>query len=263
MLVRLARLGYACKAFIYAVVGLLAATAAFNLGGKITDTRGALKVILSHPFGNTVLYVLGAGLCGYAAWRLLDAWFDPDRRGTSVKGLVIRVGGVLRGVFYGALGVEALRLANGLRGSDASDARLRSWTARALNVPQGEWLVGLIGLITAVYGVSEIVDAIKNDDGGKRDLSELPTGRRILLDRIARFGVAARAVLIVVVGTFLVRAAIQHDPREAQGIRGSILELVDAAGGRLALAAIALGLIAYAVDQALNARYRRIRSPVQ
>jgi len=163
IVVRLARIGYACKAFIYAVVGVLAATAAFRLGGRITDTRGALRVILTHPFGNSVLYVLGAGLCGYAAWRILDAAFDPDRRGTSAKGLVIRIGGLFRALFYGALGIEALRLASGLRASTASDARIRSWTARALDLPLGEWLVGITGLITAVYGLSEVVESIKKE----------------------------------------------------------------------------------------------------
>jgi hypothetical protein len=75
------------------------------------------------------------------------------------------------------------------------------------------------------------------------------------------FGVAARAVIIVALGILLVRAALQHDPGEAEGVRGSMLEIAGA-GGRWALAFIALGLIGYAVDQALHARYRRIRSPM-
>ena len=263
MIERLARLGYTCKAFIYGVVGVLAAAAALNLGGRVTDKRGALRVILSHPFGNTVLFVLGAGLCGYAIWRLLDASLDPDRRGTSAKGLVIRIGGAVRGLFYGGLGVEAFRLARGLRGSSGTDARIRSWTARAMELPLGEWLVALVGIITAAYGLSEIVDAIRHDEDGKRDMSSFAPQTRLLLNRIARFGVAARASIIVVIGIFLVRAALQRNPGEAHGIRGSILELVDAAGGRWALIAMALGLMAYAVDQGLNARYRRIQSPIR
>lgn len=263
MIERLARLGYACKAFIYAVVGVLAATAAFNLGGAVTDTRGALRVILSHTFGNTVLFVLGAGLCGYALWRLLDAFFDPERRGTSFKGLAIRIGRAVRGLFYGGLGLEAFRLARGLRGSGGTDARIRSWTARAMELPLGEWLVAVIGLITAAYGLSEIVDSIKGDDDGKKDMFSVAPPTRLLLNRIARFGVAARAIIIVTIGIFLVRAALQQDPGEAHGIRGSILELVDAAGGRWALAAVAVGLLAYAIDQGLHARYRRIQSPIR
>ena len=93
MIEQLARLGFASKAFIYATVGLLAGAAALNEGGTVTDTRGALRVILSHPFGNTVLFVLAVGLCGYSLWRVLDAFLDPDRRGTSAKGLTVRIGG--------------------------------------------------------------------------------------------------------------------------------------------------------------------------
>ena len=262
MIEQLARLGFASKAFIYATVGLLAGAAALNEGGTVTDTRGALRVILSHPFGNTVLFVLAVGLCGYSLWRVLDAFLDPDRHGTSAKGLTVRIGGTLRALIYGALGVEAFRLARGLRAAGGSDAKIRMWTATVMAWPLGVWLIGLIGLITAGYGVAEIVEAIREKEDDKRDLSSLQAGTRRLLNRISRFGVAARAVIIVALGILLVRAALRHDPGEAEGVRGSMLELAGA-GGQWALAFIALGLIAYAVDQALHAQYRRIRSPIR
>ena len=262
MIEQLARLGFASKAFIYATVGLLAGAAALNEGGTVTDTRGALRVILSHPFGNTVLFVLAVGLCGYSLWRVLDAVLDPDRHGTSAKGVAVRIGGALRALVYGALGIEAFRLARGLRAAGGSDAKVRMWTATVMAWPLGEWLIGLIGLITAGYGVWEIVKAIRDTEDDKRDLGSLQGSTRRLLSRISRFGVAARAVIIVVLGLLLVRAALRHDPGQAEGVRGSMLELAGA-GGQWALAFIALGLIAYAVDQALHARYRRIRSPIR
>ena len=263
MLSSLARLGYASKAFIYATVGLLAGATALNEGGEVTDTRGALRVILSHPLGNGVLFVLAVGLCGYAIWRVLDAFLDPDRRGTSFKGLVIRIGNVLRALIYGGLGIEAFRLARGLRASGGSDAKVRALTATVMAWPFGVWLVALVGLITAAYGASEIVEAIREKEDDKRDLSSLPAGRRRLLNLVSRFGVGARALIIVALGVLLVRAALRENPSEAEGLRGSILEMVGAAGGRWMLAFIALGLIAYAIDQALSAKYRRIRSPMR
>jgi hypothetical protein len=263
MIEPLARLGYASKAFIYAIVGLLAAAAALNRGGRVTDTRGALRVILSHPFGNILLFVLAAGLCGYGLWRLLDAFLDPERRGTGTRGLVIRIGHVIRAVVYGGLGIEAFRLARGLRASHGSDTTVRLWTATLLALPMGEWLVGLLGAITAAYGVSQIVAAIRDTDDEKKDLTALAPARRGILTRICRFGVGARALIIVVLGMLLVRAAYLHDPRAAAGVRGSILELAGAGPGRWLLAFIAFGLIAYAVDQALHARYGRIRSPLR
>jgi Domain of Unknown Function (DUF1206) len=263
MIEPLARLGYASKAFIYATVGLLAAAAALKHGGAVTDTRGALRVILSHPFGNSVLFILAVGLCGYAVWRVLDAFLDPERRGTGFKGLVIRIGHLIRAMVYGGLGLEAFRLARGLRASHGTDATVRLWTAKVMTMPMGEWLVGIAGAITAAYGVSEIIDAIKGTEEAHKDLSSLDPGRRRTLNRICRFGVASRALIIVVLGILLVRAAMLHDPGEAAGVRGSILNLAGTGPGTWLLAFTAFGLIAYALDQALHARYGHIRSPLR
>jgi hypothetical protein len=127
----------------------------------------------------------------------------------------------------------------------------------------GEWLVGLLGAITAGYGVSQIVAAIRDTHEEKRNLTSLDPARRRILTRICRFGVGSRALIIVVLGILLMRAAYLHDPRAAAGLRGSIRELAGAGPRRWLLAFIAFGLIAYAVDQALHARYGRIRSPLR
>lgn len=258
MIEQLARLGYASKAFVYAVIGTLAASAALNLGGRVTDTSGALRVILHHPSGSIILVVLGAGLSGYALWRVLDALFDPDRHGNGAKGLVVRVGSVVRALIYGALGLEAWRLARGLRGSDGGETQM--WTARVMDLPFGAWLVGLVGLIVVVYGLSEIASSFSNKVDASIDTSSIPRSVRGTVLKVCRFGVGARATILVVLGIFLVRAGIYRDPGEAHGTRESIVELAGAFEGRWLLIAIALGLLAYALDQALHARCRRIRS---
>ena len=85
---------------------------------------------------------------------------------------------------------------------------------------------------------------------------------RAPLVNIARFGVVARAAVIIVLGIFLARAALQHDPSKALGPRESLVELVGLFDSRWALAAMGLGFIAYGVDQAVHAWCRRIRSPI-
>lgn len=260
MLESLARLGYASKAFIYGIIGILALAAALERGGAVTDTSGALREILSRPLGNTILFVLAAGLCGYALWRILDAVFDPDRHGTRFKGLVTRIGNLVRASIYGGLGVEAFRLASGLRTSSGGDAQF--WATRVMELPFGDWIIGLTGLIVMTYGVSEVVTAVTERVGTSIDLSPVPPRLRDPLLRIGRFGVGARGLIIVVLGFFLVRAGIQGDPGEAHGTRASVLELTGVFQGSWVLAALALGFLAYSVDQALHARCRRIRSPI-
>jgi hypothetical protein len=257
MIEPLARLGYASKALIYAIVGYLALMAALRQGGRVTDTSGALRVVVDEPFGRLLVLVLGIGLCGYAAWRILDAIQDPDRRGTEVKGLITRIGNAVRAVVYGALGIEAIKLFRGLGGSNGQEAQM--WTARLMDWPGGAWLVGLGGAIVAVYGVSEIIAAFRGGYSRTLDTAAIPARFRATAETISRVGIGARGVIITVLGTFLVRAALQQDPSEAQGTRDSILTLTNLMPGRTALFFIGIGLLAYAFDQLLHARYRRIR----
>ena len=260
MIEPLARLGYASKAIVYGIVGVLALSAGVTGGGAITDRSGALREILSRPLGNTLLFVLAVGLCGYALWRVLDAVFDPERHGTRFGGLVTRIGNIVRAIVYGALGVEAFRLAAGLRTSGGDGTR--ALAAEVLHWPFGEWVLGVTAAIVVAYGISQIREVMAGHSHSKIDLSPIPYRMRDPLLKIGRFGVGARAVIIVVLGFFLLRAAIRHDPGEAHGLRESIIDLVGLFGGRWVLIAIALGLAAYAVDQALHARCRRIRSPI-
>ena len=257
MITPLARLGFVSKALIYGVVGGLAVAAAAKAGGRVTDTSGALRFILRQPYGQALLIALAIGLFGYALWRVLDAYYDPDRHGTSVGGLVVRVGHAIRGGVYGVLGIEAFRLAQGLRGSSGREAQL--WTARIMDLPFGDWLIGLAGLIIVCVGASEVWYGLTAGIDKSIDLSRIPRRLRNAATNVSRFGVGARGVIIVVLGMFLVKAALERDPSEVHGTRQSILELSNAVSGRWMLAAIGAGLIAYAIDQVLHARCRRIR----
>ena len=257
MIEQLARLGYASKALIYAIVGTLAIAAALNRGGRVTDTSGALRVVLGQPYGRALLIVLAVGLCGYALWRVLDAFKDPDRHGTGAKGLVTRVGNAIRGGIYGALGVEAFRLQRGLGGSNGGEAQ--AWAARVMDLPLGEIALILAGAVILVYGLSEVFASLKGKDDPLVDLSKLSAQWRPTARNVSRFGVGARGLILATVGFVLARAAIHHDPSEAAGTRESMIELAGVVEGRWLLGFIAAGLLAYAVDQAVHARCRRIR----
>jgi hypothetical protein len=257
MIEPLARLGYASKALIYSIVGMLAIAAAANRGGRVTDTSGALKVVLAQPFGRVLLVVLTVGLCGYAAWRLLDALFDPDRNGTSIKGLITRTGNAVRGGIYGALGLEAFRLVRGLRGSDGQEAKV--WASRVMSFPLGDMALAIVGVIVTAYGLSEVIAALKGEKDRLIDMSSISHRYQTLLHRVMKFGVGARGLIICTLGVLLVRAAVRERPAEAAGTRESMVELTGIVDGRWLLWFIAAGLLAYAVDQAAHARFRRIK----
>jgi hypothetical protein len=255
VLEKLARLGYASKSVVYAIVGALAIMTAVNRGGAITDTTGALNVVLTKPFGRGLLFILAVGLLGYGAWRLLDAFTNPDR-----DGMVVRGGNAVRGAVYGALGVRAVQLLRGSGGSKGDEAEL--WTARILEWPSGTVIVAIVGGLIAAYGTSQFVKAVTASHDEKLDWSVIPSSVRLAIRRISQFGVATRGVFLVTLGIFLLRAALTRDPNQAAGARESMLRLGGLFEGRWFLALLAAGVLAYAVDQAVHAWCRRIRPVV-
>jgi hypothetical protein len=253
---RLARVGYAAKALLYITIGILAAQAAFGPGGRTTDTQGALRVVHDITFGRIVLLVISAGLLGYAVWRVVEAILDPDGRGSNLKGLALRVGFAIRGLFHGALGVAAFRAALGQRGG-GSNAQARELTASAFRVPAGELLIYAGAAFVAGYGVYQLYRSYASKLGKQLDLGGLSGEMRPWVVRVSRFGIAARGVIFCLIGFFLARAAERHDAGEVGGIRESLNMLADM--GRWPLAVVALGVVAYGIYELVNARYRRIR----
>ena len=75
---------------------------------------------------------------------------------------------------------------------------------------------------------------------------------------IGVFGHAARGVVFLLVGFFIVRAAWEYDPKEAIGLDGALAKLAHAEYGSLLLGGVAAGLLAYALFCFVQARYRRV-----
>jgi hypothetical protein len=121
---------------------------------------GALELLARAGFlvKGTLLLVAAVGLLGYAAWRLLQGLFDPDRLGYGWRGLALRVSFVARGVVHAALGLQAVRVYRGL--SAASGISERAAADEAFAWPLGDWLVVLAGLGLIGFAVQQIHAAI-------------------------------------------------------------------------------------------------------
>ena len=172
--------------------------------------------------------------------------------------LVLRGTQAARGVAYGALGVQALRLL--VRQGSTESHAARDWTARLLELPFGRALVGAIGLGVLGYAGYQVYRAASDKASKDLDLARAGPQQATWIVRLGRFGIAARAVVFAVIGVFLVRAAMQRDSSEAGGIAQSLRALAGGDHGALVLGAVAFGLVAYGLYQLATARYRRMRA---
>ncbi|TMM08350.1 MAG: DUF1206 domain-containing protein [Actinobacteria bacterium] len=81
---------------------------------------------------------------------------------------------------------------------------------------------------------------------------------RDAIEWLGAFGHLARAVVFGLVGVFLVKAAIEFDPRKAVGLDATLAKLAASSYGPFLLGIVAAGLMAFGVYSLTDARYRRI-----
>jgi hypothetical protein len=258
-----ARLGYAVHGALYAVVGLLAALAAFSHGGNgaVTDSKGALREVYAQPFGQILLVVAAISLAGYAVWRFVQATLDPEREARRDEhGGIKRVGWLISAVLHSGLVVYAVGLVTNEPMSNGDEAKGLSARVIAWQ-PWGPWIVGLVGALITGFAIYELHKAWKADFGHKLDMQRLGGSAKHWIVRLSQFGIAARALVFSVIGVFLMIAAVRTDPSQAKGFREALIAIRGWSYGSLIFGLVALGLVAYGLYEIVQARYRRIQIP--
>jgi hypothetical protein len=255
----LARAGFLVKGVVYIVVGALAFQVAAHLGGRVTGTHGAFTTVLAQPFGRTLLLVAAVGLLGYAAWRLLQGFFDPDRLGHGWRGLALRGSFIARGVVHAALGLQAFRVHRGL--SAASGISERAVATEAFAWPLGDWLVVLAGLSLIGFAMQQIYAAITCRLDRDLDVAAMRREAGEWAVGLSRFGMAARAIVFALLGWGIVVGGWFRDASEVGTTASSLGILAAQPGGlgRWLLGVAAAGFVAYGFYQILHARYLQIR----
>lgn len=245
--------GYAARAIVYVTVGVLALIAAIY-GGQAQGTTNALADLRGQWWGVLLLWIVGLGLLCYAAWRFIDAWMDLDTYGSDAKGIFARLALVVTGIVHAALGVSALGIAMGDSSGGGDSAQ--SMTARVMQMPYGRWLVGIVGL--AVLGAG-IYYAYKGYSRRyQQDIRTTQTTQK--LDPVMRGGFLAEGLVVGIVGVLILYAAFTTDPSQAGGIGQALHEIRSVAFGRIFLGIVALGLIFFGVENAVEARYRIVKA---
>ena len=259
---RLARLGYAAKGIVYVIIGFLAARAAFGSGGQVTGGSGALQSLADDTWGQIALVVIAIGLAGYVVWRFVQAAMDPENKGDDKAGIAKRIGYVISGVLYGVLAFEAARLVlsggGGGGGGQGGGSGASHWTAQAMELPLGRWLVGLAGIGTALYGLYQLYKAWTKDFTDSLQIGEVDYHKRQWIVRSGRAGLTSRGIVFGIIGFFLVQAALQYQPGQARGLGGALRTLQGQSYGPWVLGLVAIGLIGYGIFQLVKARYRHI-----
>jgi hypothetical protein len=247
---RLARVGWAAKGALYGLIGVLAIQIPAGLGGKTTDQQGAMRTVADETGGTLLLVLLALGFAGYAAWRAVEA-----ASGRGAEGAGKRLGAAVSGAIHLGLAGAAIALAIGA-GSGSSDPD--SVTARVMELPLGVWLVGAVGVGIVGVGAYNAWEGVSRKFEECLRIGEMAPRERSVVRVMGIAGLVARGVVFALIGAFLVKAAVEFDPKDAIGLDGALAKVANQTYGRWLLALAALGLLCYAAFCVVQARYRRI-----
>ena len=255
---RLARFGFVAKGLLWAVVALIAIEVARGDRRKAQGEEGAILEVARQPFGEILLAILAIGLAGYALWRLRIAIGGPPGE-SGAEATAERVGSVALAVSYAALCFYTVRFLTESGGGGGSSTEPDSVTKSLLDEPYGVALIVAIGLVLGGVAAYEAYKAVTRSFFDDLETGRMSASEKQAATLLGTAGNAGLALISALAGFFMVKAAVEHDAKEAVGLDGALQELVSQRFGAFLLGATAACLLLYAAYCCfIEARYRKL-----
>jgi hypothetical protein len=252
---RTARVGLAARGLVYVLIGILALQIAFVDRAERADQQGAFQTLAQNGFGKLVLWLVILGFVGYGLWQASEAVWGHRAERDERKRTANRAESAIKAMIYLVLAVVASRV---VTGSSKSGQGGEHVTAKLLQLPGGQVLVGLAGVAIVAAAVLLTWRGLRTKFEEHLDLSELGPRARSAVINLGKVGYVARGIVFALVGILVVAAAVTYDPDKARGMDAALRQVAARPYGPWLLGLMALGLMCFGVYSFAESRYRRL-----
>jgi len=256
------RLGLACRGMVYLLVGYLAfrlALAAHGRAGQPASSAGAVQAAVAPAWGRVPLVLLIAGLGAYALTQLIEAVFRPAHATGTMGRWRQRAVSSWGCLLYLAFCLSTARLLAGTPPQQTAQSEQRQdtgMTADLLRTGWGRMLLAIVGIAAVVAGVEIGRRSVRLDFRERFTSGHMPWALAVLTRGLGAVGCIARAVVFVLIGLFVLKAAVLSSASQAKGLDAVFRSVASSAGGAWPLALLASGLACYGLYCLIEARYR-------
>jgi hypothetical protein len=213
---------------------------------------------VAPAWGRVSLVLLVAGLAAYALTQLIEAVFRPSRAIGAMGAWRQRAVSVWGFLLYLVFCLSTARLLAGIPPRQTAQSEQRQdtdVTAVLLRTGWGRALLVLVGVLAVVAGVEIGRRSVRLDFRERFTAERMSRPLALLTRALGGVGCVARAVVAVLVGVFVLKAAVLSSAKQAKGLDAVFRSVAGSAGSWL-LALLASGLLCYGLYCLIEARYR-------
>jgi hypothetical protein len=255
------RFGLVCRGTVYLLIGYLALRLAFAHGrlDAPASSAGAVQAAAPHGWGRVSLVLLAAGLGAYALTQLLEAVFRPARADTAIGAWRQRAVSSWGCLLYSAfcLSTAWLLVVSDPRQTSQSEQRQDTdAVADLLRTGWGRLILLVAGVLAVAAGVEAGRRSVRLHFRERFAAQHMSRWLAVITRTLGAVGCAARAVVFVLVGTFILKAAVLSQADQAKGLDAVFRLVAGSAYGSWWLALLASGLVCYGLYCLIEARYR-------
>jgi hypothetical protein len=230
----LTRIGFCALGAVYAGVGYLAIRVAVDgARDRVKGFRGSFRFLLEQPSGRLLVGGVAAGLAAFTLGRLLEV---ADRKRSSLS----KIGSLVDALAHAVMAWGAIALLLRLRRGPST----RSLLGWLLGRPGGVIVLEVVGAVVILIGAIQMFQAVSGRLSNLPRRASLGAAAPIVL-KAGRFGYFARGSVSAIIGWFLIRTAIELDPRNYHDIGAALRFIERVRFGGLLLGIAGAGLVAY------------------
>lgn len=247
--------GYIGKGALYLSIGILAVRASITSKHQASGSYLTLTFVKNQPLGRVFLCLLAVALGGYVLRRLLQAILMPGQSNAwSLKSIFQRFGYLMSAFSYAGVVYSAFNIVLQL---GEYDDTIKDLVDQLFEQPIGEWLILLGGIIVTMIGCFYIYGAYTGSYISEFRSVDIDQHLEKWTTYIGKLGVISRGIAFILIGIFLIQAAISGTSDFAGGLQNAFREIATKPLGWLWLGLIGIGLICYGLYLFVAAIYRR------
>ncbi len=250
----IARVGYFVRGVLYFLIGLLALRLVLGKSGQQPSPQGAIATLAQQPAGRTLLWIVFIGFIAYALWSLIRFLVNPLHYRAGQ-----RFGALVSTFTYGFLAWTTYGFLHGNASAGASGGSQAKFLAQIMVLPAGRFIIGLVGVIIFIVGVSNMIKGINATFEREFDHYKLSPDEARMARATGRLGTFARGLVFAIIGILVVYAAYTSNPNQPVGIDTVFHTLMAHPYGTLIVLIIGIGLIAFGIYSFMAAAWFRLR----